>query len=306
MTPADTESRSSPVLARAAILLVRVLGWLPLSWLRRLARAFAVLAIRLPNRNRAISRLNLKLAFPDLRAAQRETLLRRSLQQTALTVFEQAAVWQAPLEALRELEEDAEGEELLEASRSQGCGTLLLLPHLGNWEMLSPLLTRRGNAVGLYRRPRILEVEGFLRKARERFGLVMVPASPAGLRPLVRALRDNGMAIILPDQEPPRGHGVHAPFFGVPAYTMTFVSRVLRVTGAVPLFVCCLRQPSGGFRLHFLRAPAGIADADQESAAASLNRGVETCVQLSPEQYLWAYKRFSTPPEGQVSPYRGL
>lgn len=301
-----SESRSSPVLARTAILLVRVLGWLPLAWLRRLARAVALLVVRLPNRYRAISDLNLRMAFPDLPSAERRTLLRRSLQETVVTVFEQAAVWQAPLEELRRLETEAEGEELLEASRSQGDGTLLLLPHLGNWEMLSPLLNRRGTAVGVYRRPRIREVDGFLREARERFGLHMVPASPAGLRPLVRALRDNEMAIILPDQEPPRGHGVHAPFFGVPAYTMTFVSRVLRLTGAVPLFVCCLRQPSGGFRLHFLPAPPGLADPDPESAAASLNRGVENCVALSPEQYLWAYKRFSTPPAGLVSPYREL
>ena len=181
--PARIESRSSPVLAHTAILLVRVLGWLPLSWLRRLARAFAVLVVRLPNRNRAISEVNLKLAFPDLRAAQRETLLRRSLQQTALTVFEQPAVWQAPFEELCELEEGVEGEELLEAARSRGRGTVLLTPHLGNWEMLSPFLSRRGEVVCLYRRPRIIEIDGFMRKARERWGYVMVPASPIPLTP---------------------------------------------------------------------------------------------------------------------------
>ena len=37
---------------------------------------------------------------------------------------------------------------------------------------------------------------------------------------------------LLPDQVPPEGMGVWAPFFGKPAYTMTLATRLVLQTGA--------------------------------------------------------------------------
>ena len=87
---------------------------------------------------------------------------------------------------------------------------------------------------------------------------------------------------------------------------MTLVSRVLRRSGALPLFVFAERRPSGHFRVCFRAAPAGLADADPQHAAASLNAGVEECVRMIPEQYLWSYKRFKTAPPGEPTPYRAI
>jgi len=59
------------------------------------------------------------------------------------------------------------------------------------------------------------------------------------------------------------------------------------------LFSFAERLPRGaGYRLHFLPAPDGIADADIEVACAALNRGVEDCVRLAFAQYQWSYKRW--------------
>ena len=112
--------------------------------------------------------------------------------------------------------------------------------------------------------------------------------------------------MILPDQEPLKKYGVTAPFFGVPALTMTLVSRILRRTGARALYVFAERRPAGRFRVRFLEAPDGLDDADETAAAERLNRGVEACVRLCPEQYLWSYKRFKTAPPGELTPYKAI
>jgi KDO2-lipid IV(A) lauroyltransferase len=57
------------------------------------------------------------------------------------------------------------------------------------------------------------------------------PASLAGVRQMMRALRKGETVGLLPDQVPPDGMGVWAPFFGQPAYTMTWPPLVLQ-TGA--------------------------------------------------------------------------
>ncbi|MEM7588455.1 MAG: hypothetical protein AAF560_34020, partial [Acidobacteriota bacterium] len=66
------------------------------------------------------------------------------------------------------------------------------------------------------------------------------------------------------------------------------------------------RQPSGRFRVRFVEAPDGMADACEIQAATQLNAGVEACVRQCPEQYLWTYKRFKTAPPGEPTPYRVL
>ena len=261
---------------------------------------------KVPNPLRAVADLNLRLCFPDLTEEDRRRLVRRVLAENGATVLEMSSIWRWPADKLRRLEKGVEGLDLLERAISRGAGTLLLSPHLGNWEFLNAFMMRHTQLVSLYRPPRIAELDDFMRRARERTGCIMVPATPAGMRPLLKALHSNYTVLILPDQEPLPAHGVHAPFFGVPALTMTLVSRILGRTGCEALFVTAERCSEGGFRIRFQQPPEGLADPDEERAAASLNRGVETCVRRCPEQYLWTYKRFMSAPPGEPTPYRAI
>jgi Kdo2-lipid IVA lauroyltransferase/acyltransferase len=298
--------RSSPATARLVLAFGRLCAGLPFAWTRRLGRLTGGAVARVPNSLRAIADLNLSLCFPDLTDGDRRRLVRRVLTENGATVLEMLSIWRWPAERLRRLEREVEGMDLFERAMSRGRGTLLLAPHLGNWEFLNAFLMRHTQFFGLYRPPRIAELDDFMRRARQRTGCIMVPATPAGMRPLFKALRNNHTVLILPDQEPLKGHGVHAPFFGVPALTMTLVSKILGRTGCEALFVTAERCREGGFRIRFEQPPEGLADPDEERAAATLNRGVETCVRRCPEQYLWTYKRFLTAPPGEPTPYRAI
>jgi len=68
------------------------------------------------------------------------------------------------------------------------------------------------------------------------------------------------------------------------------------------LYAFAERLPRGaGYRIHFLPAPDGLADADLGTACSALNRGVEACVDLAFAQYQWQYKRWSA--DDRPSPY---
>ncbi len=296
--------KSSPVRAWLLRAVMAASARLPMSGIRRLGGVLGNLCSRLPNEPRDVTGLNLKLCFPDLAEDQRRRLVRRSLAETGKVALELGAMWRWPIEWLEEMEEGVEGEELLEEAMASGRGTLLLAPHLGNWEFLNHFLMRRAQLVCLYRPPRIAELDAYLLAARGRTGCISAPATRGGVRRVLRGLRAGELVLILPDQEPLKAFGVSAPFFGVPALTMTLASRILGRTGAVPLFVVAERRPAGKFRVRFLEAPEDLADADEKTAAAALNRGVENCIRLCPEQYLWSYKRFKTTPPGVVTPYK--
>lgn len=194
--------------------------------------------------------------------------------------------------------------ELFEQALDAGKGVILALPHIGCWEMIGQSLAERfgptrGPLVALYRPARKAWLGPLVASSRERPGLKTVPTSVAGVRSLIRVLRGGGYTAILPDQVPPAGQGVWAPFFGKSAYTMTLLARLAQQSGAQVLLCWCERRPSGqGFVMHFdpLDAPElRDPDARPEAAAAAVNAGMERIIRQAPGQYLWSYARYKHP-----------
>lgn len=296
--------KSSPMIGLAARLVVQGCGLLPVSWARAIGAAIGAALWQAPTKLRLVTKLNLDMCLPELAPARRAQVARRSLVETGKMFFETGAVWGRSPSGARPLIEQVVGESELGRAAARGKGVVVLLPHIGNWEVVNHFLMERHPFVALYRAPRIRELDGLIRRARERTGCEMAPADRRGVRQLYTALRDGKAVIILPDQEPVRASGVFAPFFGVPALTLTLVPRLLRKTGASAVLCYAERRPRGMFRVHVRRAPEGLDDADVETALARMNSAVEACVRDCPEQYQWSYKRFRSRPEGEVGPYR--
>jgi KDO2-lipid IV(A) lauroyltransferase len=103
---------------------------------------------------------------------------------------------------------------------------------------------------------------------------------------------------LLPDQVPPEGLGVWAPFFGRPAYTMTLAARLQQQTGAQLLVLWGERLPRGaGYRIHVSDGPAlpAAGASGEQVAATAVNAAMEALIRLCPEQYLWGYHRYKQP-----------
>ena len=182
-----------------------------------------------------------------------------------------------------------------------------MTPHLGSFEVAAHAYAQRFGSrqpmTVLYRPARKAWLRQMEETARARPGLSSAPASLAGVRQLMRALRDGGTVALLPDQVPPQGQGAWAPFFGRPAYTMTLAARLARQTGATVLLSWCERLPQGrGHVVHMTPwnqdwpPPQGL---DEEAwtlqAATAINRAMEGLILRRPSQYLWGYHRYKQP-----------
>jgi KDO2-lipid IV(A) lauroyltransferase len=200
-----------------------------------------------------------------------------------------------------------EGAELIEQAIGRPGGLLILTPHLGSFEVAAHAYAQRFGhrqpMTVLYRPARKAWLRQMEETARARPGLASAPASLAGVRQLMRALRDGGTVALLPDQVPPQGQGVWAPFFGQPAYTMTLGARLARQTGATVLLGWCERLPHGrGHVVHMTPwmqpwpEPEGLDDeAWTLQAATAINRAMEELILRRPSQYLWGYHRYKQP-----------
>lgn len=238
---------------------------------------------------------NLALALPGLSSTERRALARRSLVSDARLALDLPATWtRSPERLLADLDDADAASRLVEAER-YGRGVLLLVPHLGNWELLCLWLQARSPSnrpfTALYRPMRDPRVDDWVRARRTRSGAQLVPTDGAGLRALLRALRAGGIVGVLPDQVPPRGAGVLAPFHGRDAWTMTLVRSLVRRCAPEVMAATALHT-STGYRIRLLPVAAALGHADPRTAAAALNSTVERCIALAPEQYQWAYKRY--------------
>ncbi len=199
-----------------------------------------------------------------------------------------------------------DGAELIEQAQAQGQGLLLLTPHLGCFEVTARAYADRyGVGLGgkpitvLYRPPRQAAWREVVEQARARPGLATAPTTLGGVKQLLQALRRCEAVGLLPDQVPPEGLGVWAPFFGRSAYTMTLSARLARVPGTQVLLAWGERLSWGRGYVVRLRAwrdvVPGSLPGDDAQAAVLMNQAMEALVRECPQQYLWAYARYKQP-----------
>lgn len=194
-----------------------------------------------------------------------------------------------------------DGAALIDAAHARGRGIVFLTPHMGSFEVTAQAYAERyaaahGPITVLYRPARKPWLREMVDTARTRPGLATAPATLAGVRQMIRALRRGEAVGLLPDQVPPAGLGVWAPFFGQPAYTMTLAARLVQQTGATPLLAWGERLARGkGYVVRLSALAEPLPGDDPVAAATAVNRSMETLILRAPQQYLWGYNRHKGP-----------
>lgn len=229
--------------------------------------------------------------------------LHESVRQSGRLVAELPWVWLRPagasLDGTAEWVDTAVVDRLVDEAR----GLVLLTPHMGCFEIAAQSYAQhwgtRQPLTVLYRPARKAWVRELEETARARAHLATAPATLAGVRQMLRALKRGETVGLLPDQVPPAGMGVWAPFFGRAAYTMTLAARLVRQTGAAVVMLWAERLPHGrGYRVHARALPAlptSPAGVDDVADATAINRWMEETIRECPGQYLWSYHRYKQP-----------
>lgn len=259
----------------------------------------------IPNSKRRIAYINLSTCLPELLGLKRHNLVRKSLIHETQTMFEMPSIMTLKADRVAKLITKVSGLEYLQQAMAKGHGTILAIPHLGNWEIVGLYCSSLYPMTSLYKpQHRSPKLDMFIRKARERIGATLVPTDNSGVRALYKALGNNHVLGILPDQNPGESGSVFAPFFGQPANTMVLIPRLAKKNKSTVLFCYAERLGwRGGFHVRFTPAADSITDADPLIATSTMNLGLEKCIREVPQQYWWSYKRFKQTPDGFNSAY---
>ncbi|CAK0773970.1 Kdo2-lipid IVA lauroyltransferase/acyltransferase [Gammaproteobacteria bacterium] len=284
---------------QALIFLLRLLAVLPLRVLHGIGGFLGGCSFLFSNSAKRVVEVNLRLCFPDLKEADLQSLIRKTLIESGKTMTEIGALWFWETYAVLKKVKNISGEEEFQTALKKGYGIIAAGPHLGAWEVAGLYLASRYSMTTLFRPPRLTGLGEEVRKARSRNGANLVPTDASGVKALHEALVQGKIAVILPDHNPGQGKGVFTPFFGIPTNTMVLLPRLAAKHHAPVYFVYAERLPQGkGFHIHFVAGETCIGSSDTVEGCACLNQGLEICIRRQPEQYQWGYKRFKVRPGG--------
>lgn len=282
--------------------LFRLATFLPHHWQLALGRVVGRGIGRHSDYRRHVVRTNLEICFPELSDRERLDLERRVFESFGMGLVELGIAWWSSDGRITHLAR-VEGKDNLDRALARGRGVLLLSCHMTCMEICGRLMQRHVKTSFSYRPQKNPLVDTVMRRRRDRWSTGGAPRSDP--RSMVRYLRQNRVLWFAPDQDYGRGHSEFVPFFGTPAATITTLSRIAQISGAVVVPFHNRRLDDGqGYLLRFEPALEGFPGSDPVADALRVNRILEGWIREDPSQYLWIHRRFKTRPPGQLKFYR--
>jgi len=284
------------MLLRFGVFILWLIHFLPLRVIAAIGNGIGALLYLLAAERRHVGEINLKLCFPETGESEREKLLRDHFKMFARGLVERSILWWSSAERINSLIR-VEGLEHFEAVKGQA--VILLTPHFVGMDAGGQWVAQQTDTVCMYANQKSAYMTELLLNKRARFRNQHLYSRQQGLRPIIKGMRQGMPFVYPPDQDQGVKDGVFVPFFGVPAATMTSVSRIAQMTGAkvVPSITRVL--PGGeGYVLTFYPAWENYPSGDAVLDARRMNEFIEQRIMEMPEQYFWLHKRFKNRPEG--------
>lgn len=288
-------------MTRVAIFFLWLIHFLPLWVLAPLGRGLGLMIYALVRERRRVALTNLRLCFPEWDESQRRRIARRHFQAFGRGFVEHGMLWWASKARLQRLIR-VEGLEHWQAVADRP--VIWLAPHFVGLDMGGARIITEWRGVSVYSHQKDPVLDRILLRGRTRFVAPVLFSRQDGIRPVVRAVRGGLPLYYLPDMDLGSRDSIFVPFFGVTAATVTGLSRIARLAGAVVVPAVTRQLPGGGgYVLQFYPAWTGFPTDDVAADARRMNAFIEERVREMPEQYFWLHKRFKTRPPGQEKFY---
>lgn len=236
---------------------------------------------------------SIEIAFPGLSKAETERMARAAFVHQVKNFIELMRYPCLDAAAVRRRVR-LEGAENLRLALARGKGVILLVPHLGNWEILGATLGLTGhNVYSFFLDARIDSIGELLNSLRESKGIKLIPR--AELKKSVRALADNAVLGVIADQDGGE-NGVYTEFFGRTVSAPKGPAALARRTGATILPIYTVRDRDDGYTMVMMRPivleKSRDKEADIEAYTVMFLRIYERIISSFPDQWLWMYDRW--------------
>src|SRR5450432_17018 len=287
---------------RAALALITAL---PLRAVFSLGKVLGFVAWMALPQYRQLARRNAQIAFGDEKSSTEiRRIVRRHFQQLGANLLSGMKLNAMPLEQVAKLVA-TEGACEVHGHLRAGRPVVIVLSHLGNWELFAQIVPHHFGDVPLstvYQKLGNRHLDEFVRRQRARFGVQLFDRSE-GFQEAIRLLRGGGIIGILSDQHA-GDHGLWTPFFGRLASTSPLPGLLCKRTGAALIAASLFTEAPGRWRMTFSR-PRDQPNDSVAALTARANEMIAEEIRRAPEDWFWVHNRWKTPrPNWLLSKYK--
>jgi lipopolysaccharide heptosyltransferase II len=272
-----------------------IIAAVPLRFLFAVGQLLGVCAWVISGKYRRLAKRNVAIAFGN-KKSQRELhrFVRQHFQRLGANLLCGVKLCTMPPEKiLRHVK--VENIESMASRFRAGVPVVLILSHLGIWELFAQLMP---TFVGFVRNASVYQglgnrfVDEHVRRTRSQTGLELFDRHD-GFGPVIELLRSGGGVGVLSDQHA-GDHGLWTPFFGRLASTSPLPGLLAKRTRAAVIAAAVYTTGPARWRMVFTERfdypGASVAD-----LTSKINKVIEQQIRVAPEDWFWVHNRWKTP-----------
>jgi heptosyltransferase II len=244
---------------------------------------------------RRLAERNVGIAFGDEKSPRElRRLVRRHFRRLGANLLSSVKLTQmSPKKILQRV--TVENIESMDSRFRAGIPVVLVLSHLGIWELFAQLMPKFVGYVrnaSVYQRLGNRFIDAHVRRTRSQTGLELFDRKD-GFQPVIDLLRSGGGVGVLSDQHA-GDHGLWTPFFGRLASTSPLPGLLAKRTRAAVIAAAVYTIGPARWRMVFTerfdQPSASIAD-----LTSKINKVIEQQIRVAPEDWFWVHNRWKTP-----------
>ena len=244
---------------------------------------------------RRLAERNVAIAFANEKSPRElRRLVRRHFQRLGANLLCSVKLTQmSPEKILQRV--TVENIESMDSRFRAGIPVVLVLSHLGIWELFAQLMPKFVGYVrnaSVYQRLGNRFIDAHVRRTRSQTGLELFDRKD-GFQPVIDLLRSGGGVGVLSDQHA-GDHGLWTPFFGRLASTSPLPGLLAKRTRAAVIAAAVYTIGPARWRIVFTerfdQPGASIAD-----LTSKINKVIERQIRVAPEDWFWVHNRWKTP-----------
>jgi lipopolysaccharide heptosyltransferase II len=268
---------------------------LPLPFLFAAGQFLGFCAWLLSGKYRRLAECNVAISFADEKSPRElRRLVRRHFQRLGANLLCSAKLMRmSPEKILHRVK--IENIESMASRFRAGVPVVLVLSHLGTWELFAQLMPK---FVGFVRNASVYQklgnrfIDEHVRRTRSQTGLELFDRQ-AGFEPVIELLRSGGGVGILSDQHA-GDHGLWTPFFGRLASSSPLPGLLAKRTRAALIAAGVYTTGPARWRMVFTER-FDQPDASVAALTSMINEVIEQQIRVAPEDWFWVHNRWKTP-----------
>lgn len=276
---------------------------IPTSFLRKLVILASKTKIFKTSSAYKVTLRNLEMAYKHLDQVELEQLAEESFIETILSGHETIKSWSKPIHISGKNIFRIENNYLLNRYIHEGNGVAVIAVHNRSVDMLLKWINTKCETTTLYKKVKIKALDRFVRKQREGKNNNVYETTMTGVRKIFQAYKANKTICIAADQVPQEGMGEYIKLFNIDAYTTTLASSLVHKTQKPAVFICLNSFENN--KLGVTIKPCRKDIYNESKHKLSLNKSIESLININPKDYSWEYKRYKKLLSGE-NPYKDI